>query len=478
MHSIIHKVKEGSVKKHTVVLGTLDSDWSTFNLSENELDFLSRELLNGKRSILINQYSRYVFIECFEEQLTESIVFEKARERGAALAKSCNDLNLESVELVSASESDLTIFVAEGMALANYQFLKYFTDPAKKQNSLSSIFVHSESEAIQDLNALVSGTLHARDLVNEPLSFLTAVQFSNEIERLGKESGFKVEVLHKKQIESLKMGGLLAVNKGAVEPPTFNILTHKPAHFVNKKPIVLVGKGIVYDTGGLSLKPTANSMDIMKCDMGGGASVVGILYAIAKANLPLHVVGLIPATENRPGGNAYAPGDVIHMMDKTSVEVLNTDAEGRLVLADALCYAKKYNPELVFDFATLTGAAVRAIGKFGIVAMGNASQTIQNAIQESGAYTYERIAMMPFWDEYKDLLKSDIADMTNLGPAEAGQITAGKFLEHFTDYPWMHFDIAGPAFLSSDDHYRLKGGTGSGVRILFDYLSKMSQPEF
>ena len=139
MHSIIHKVKEGSVKKHTVVLGTLDSDWSKFNLSENELDFLSKELLNGKRSILINQYSRYVFIECFEEQLTESIVFEKARERGAALAKSCNDLNLESVELVSASESDLTIFVAEGMALANYQFLKYFTDTDKKANSLSSI---------------------------------------------------------------------------------------------------------------------------------------------------------------------------------------------------------------------------------------------------------------------------------------------------------------------------------------------------
>ena len=237
----------------------------------------------------------------------------------------------------------------------------------------------------------------------------------------------------------------------------------------------MVGKGIVYDTGGLSLKPTANSMDIMKCDMGGGASVVGILYAIAKANLPIHVVGLIPATENRPGGNAYAPGDVIHMMDNTSVEVLNTDAEGRLVLADALCYAKKYNPEVVFDFATLTGAAVRAIGKFGIVAMGNANEEIQRDLNESGEYTYERLAIMPFWDEYKDLLKSDIADMTNLGPAEAGQITAGKFLEHFTDYPWMHLDIAGPAFLSGDDHYRLKGGTGSGVRILFDYLSKKSQ---
>jgi leucyl aminopeptidase len=213
-------------------------------------------------------------------------------------------------------------------------------------------------------------------------------------------------------------------------------------------------------------------MDMMKCDMGGGASVVGILYALAKANVPIHVVGLIPATENRPGGNAYAPGDVIHMMDNTTVEILNTDAEGRLVLADALCYAKKYNPELVIDFATLTGAAVRAIGKFGIVAMGNASISVQDDLVKSGQNVYERLAMMPFWDEYALLLKSDIADMTNLGPPEAGQITAGKFLEHFTDYPWLHFDIAGPAYLSTDDHYRLKGGTGSGVRIMFDYLKR------
>jgi leucyl aminopeptidase len=212
-------------------------------------------------------------------------------------------------------------------------------------------------------------------------------------------------------------------------------------------------------------------MDMMKCDMGGAASVVGIMYAIAKAKLPVHVVGLIPATENRPGGNAYAPGDVITMMDGTTVEVLNTDAEGRLVMADALVYAKKYEPELVIDFATLTGAAVRAIGKYGIVAMGNADKVVQNDLCDSGANTYERLALMPFWDEYATLLKSDIADMTNLGPAEAGQITAGKFLEHFTSYPWMHFDIAGPAYLSKDDHYRPKGATGVGVRILFDYLS-------
>jgi leucyl aminopeptidase len=475
MYSIIHKVEEPSLKRHLVILGTADSDWSKFGLSENELEFLKSELAKDHLSVELNQYSRRVFVECFKEQKTESKSFEKARERGVSLVKKCKDLKLEEIELVSASDSDLSLFVAEGMALANYQFLKYFTDAEKKKNSLKAIYIHADETDIQDVNAVIAGTLHARDLVNEPLSYLTALQFSEEMVKLGEESGFKVEVLHKKQIESLKMGGLLAVNKGAIEPPTFSVLTHNPENAVNSKPIVLVGKGIVYDTGGLSLKPTANSMDIMKCDMGGGASVVGILYAIAKANLPIHVVGLIPATENRPGGNAYAPGDVIHMMDNTSVEVLNTDAEGRLVLADALCYAKKYDPELVVDFATLTGAAVRAIGKFGIVAMGNAGDEVQQDLNESGHRTYERLAIMPFWDEYKDLLKSDIADMTNLGPAEAGQITAGKFLEHFTDYPWMHLDIAGPAFLSGDDQYRLKGGTGSGVRILFDYLYKKSQ---
>ena len=472
MHSIIHKVEAVSEARHLVVLGYVDSDWSKIGLSKVEHDFVTSKLAIGELSIHINQYSRSIFIECLQDESTKSNNLEKARERGAKLVKQFNEAKIEEVELISLSISDLSLYVAEGMVLANYQFLKYFSTPEKKLNSLKAIFVNAESSVIHNMNAVVSGTLHARDFVNEPLSYLTAMQFSNDMLALGKEAGFKVEVLHKKQIESLKMGGLLAVNQGALEPPTFNILTYKPENHTNSKPFVLVGKGIVYDTGGLSLKPTPNSMDMMKCDMGGGASVLGVLYAIAKAKLPVHVVGLIPATENRPGGNAYAPGDVIHMMDNTSVEVLNTDAEGRLVMADALCYAKKYNPELVIDFATLTGAAVRAIGKYGIVAMGNADIRVQNELRESGDFTYERLAMMPFWQEYSELLKSDIADMKNLGPAEAGQITAGKFLEHFTDYPWIHLDIAGPAFLSSDDHYRLKGGTGTGVRLLFDYLLK------
>ncbi|MDG1849363.1 MAG: leucyl aminopeptidase [Flavobacteriales bacterium] len=474
MHSIIHKADESSLNGHLIILGSLNSDWSKFDLSANELAFIKLKLENGQKSIEINQYSRYVFIECFENNDEQFILFEDARKRGASITRKCNQAAVDDISIIDVTESCLSIYVAEGMALANYQFLKYFTESESKQNALKTINIDNEDAVIRNLNAVIAGTLHARDFVNEPLSYLTALQFSEDILTLGEATGFEVDVLHKKQIEALNMGGLLAVNKGALEPPTFNVLTYNPDASKNSKPIVLVGKGIVYDTGGLSLKPTLNSMDMMKCDLGGAASVVGILCAIAKAEIPVHVVGLIPATENRPGLSAYAPGDVIQMMDGTSVEVLNTDAEGRLVMADALTYAKKYNPELVVDFATLTGAAVRAIGKYGIVAMGTVGSEVENELLKSGKATYERLAAMPFWDEYAELLKSDIADLKNLGPAEAGQITAGKFLEHFTDYPWMHFDIAGPAFLSHDDHYRLKGGTGVGVRMMFDFLLKKS----
>ena len=318
----------------------------------------------------------------------------------------------------------------------------------------------------------------ARDLVNEPVSYLDAVQYSKDIQKLGKQCGFMVEVLNKKQIESLKMGGLLAVNLGSPIPPTFNIMEWKPKGAKNKKPIVLVGKGIVYDTGGLSLKPTANSMDLMKSDMGGSASVVGAMCAISKEKLPVHVIGLVPATDNRPGQNAYAPGDVITMFDGTTVEVLNTDAEGRLVLADALHYAKKYKPELVIDLATLTGAAVRAIGTRAIVSMGNAEKH-HKQLEAISYDVFERLAPQPFWDDYSECLKSPIADLNNLGGATAGQITAGKFLEHFTkdnkgksEFPYIHLDIAGPAFIPSNDTYRTAGGTGTAVRLLFEFIKR------
>jgi leucyl aminopeptidase len=271
------------------------------------------------------------------------------------------------------------------------------------------------------------------------------------------------------------MGGLLAVNAGSIDPPSFSIMEWKPKNAKNKQPVILVGKGVVYDTGGLTIKPTPGGMDTMKSDMAGAAAVIGAMYAAAKNKLPVHVIGLVPATDNRPGERAMAPGDILTMYDGTTVEMLNADAEGRLILADALAYAKKYKPQMVLDLATLTGAAARALGHLGIVYMGTADKKQKTALENSGLSTYERLVEFPFWDEYAEMLKSDIADLKNVsGGNAAGAITAGKFLEHFTDYPWLHLDIAGPAFLSSGDSYRSKGATGVGVRLLYNYLKTLA----
>ncbi|MCB8995381.1 MAG: leucyl aminopeptidase [Bacteroidales bacterium] len=402
---------------------------------------------------------------------------EELRNEAAKLLTEIKYQEIKSITLVHIDGScEAVLAYAEGLALANYQFLKYRNKKDKNESSLEEIRIACplvEDKEVDQLQNLVDAVYKTRDLINEPLSGLNAEQLASEISKMGKDAGFSVEILNKKKIESLKMGGLLAVNRGSIDPPTFTILEYKPAGAKNKKPVILVGKGVVFDTGGLSLKPTADSMDYMKCDMSGAAAVAGTFYAIAKSRIQVHIIGLVPATDNRPDGNAYAPGDVINMYDGTTVEVLNTDAEGRMILADALSYAKKFKPSLVIDLATLTGAAAAAIGAYGIVSMGNADKKVMKKLNESGNNVYERLAEFPFWDEYADLLKSDIADLKNIGGKYAGAITAGKFLEHFTDYPYIHLDIAGPAFIKKNDGYRTNGGTGTGVRLLFDFLKNL-----
>lgn len=384
-------------------------------------------------------------------------------------------LNKSATEITIVSKKEYSLVVAEGLALSNYQFLKYFKDATKKKYALEKINVVGkfDSNEINKLNNTIKAVLWARDMVNEPVSFLTATQLATEIKKLGEEANFSVNVLEKNQIESLKMGGLLAVNKGSIEPPTFSILEYKPKNAKNKKPVVLVGKGVVYDTGGLSLKPTAGSMDLMKSDMAGAACMAATIYAAALNQLDVHLIGLIPATDNRPGMNAYTPGDVITMYDGTTVEVLNTDAEGRMILADALAYSNKLNPELVIDAATLTGAAVVAIGTKASCLMGNAKQKVMDQLIESGNDVHERLVQLPFWDEYYDEMKSSIADLKNVGGKYAGMITAGKFLEHFVKSPYVHLDIAGPSFLESPQDYKGKGGTGVGVRLLLNFLENL-----
>ncbi len=461
-------------KEALIIFTDINNKWNDPHLSKSEMTLIQKHFKDGVHILRFNDSDRYIFIVGVEEKAQPNFTIEDIRLNGNKVCAELNKFKIKTTGIINKTGDEKKLLaLVEGMALGNYQFLKYRKDE-KAKNSLEQIKIQSSATSqknIDELQIIVDSVCLARDLINEPLSFLTAEQFSEEMKKSGKESGFKVEVLDKAKIKALKMGGVLSVNLGSTLPPTFNILEWKPSNAVNKKPIVLVGKGIVYDTGGLSLKSTPNGMDMMKCDMSGGAAMVGTLSAIAKMKLPVHVVALIPATENRPGGNAYVPGDIITISDGTTVEVLNTDAEGRLVLADALHYAKRYNPELVIDAATLTGAAARAIGSEGIVYMGTAEENIKSEFENCGQEVFERLVEFPLWDEYAKHMKSDIADLKNIGGGDkAGAITAGIFLKHFTDYPWLHLDIAAPAFLLTADGYRTKGGTGCGVRLLVNYL--------
>lgn len=410
-----------------------------------------------------NQFSFFV---------KETDNYEKLRVVGHKV-RSLTNLLMTSISIIG--KKDLSLYVAEGLVLSNYQFIHYLKSAEEKKNKLANVYVIGKFEPLQieRLNNTLKAVFWARNMVNEPVSFLTATQLADEIKLLGDEAGFSVKTLEKSHIEALKMGGLLAVNKGSIEPPTFTIIEYKPKKSINKKPIVLVGKGVVYDTGGLSLKPTPGSMDLMKSDMAGAACMAATIYGAALSKLNVHLIGLIPATDNRPGLNAYTPGDIITMYDGTTVEVLNTDAEGRMILADALAYSEKLNPELVINAATLTGAAVVAIGTKAACVMGNAKQKSFNSLIDSGTHVHERLVQLPFWDDYFDEMKSSIADLKNIGGRYAGMITAGKFLEHFVKAPFIHLDIAGPSFLETADNYKGKGGTGFGVRLLLQFLQNI-----
>ncbi|NLA24873.1 MAG: leucyl aminopeptidase [Bacteroidales bacterium] len=463
----------------TVYLIKEKSQLDSLPLSKQELDFLISQFENDEKFVSVNSYDKWNYVYLLPKNSSSNANLEKIRIQASDFSALIIKNKFQQINISDLSdEKRVALAFAEGIVLASYKFNKYFTDKEKREIKLEQINLKSDKISERDvelLNISNEAVFIARDIVNEPLSHFTASTMGETIQNLGAKVGLDVEVFDKKRIEALRMGGLLAVNRGSQEPPSFSIMTHKPANAINEKPYVVVGKGVVFDTGGLSLKPTQGSMDSMKSDKAGAAATCGIMYAVAKANLPIYVIGLVPATDNRPGENAYAPQDIITMFDGTTVEVLNTDAEGRMILADALAYAKKYNPELVVDLATLTGAALVALGVIAIAAMGNETKYMED-LKESGENVYERIAELPMWEEYKELIKSDFADLKNTGGRYAGTISAGKFLEHFTDYPWIHLDIAGPAYLEGGaDKYRGKAATGSGVRLLFDFFVKKSE---
>jgi leucyl aminopeptidase len=367
--------------------------------------------------------------------------------------------------------------VAEGATLGLYRYLKYKTakEENKGKNDIAALTVLTEKASM--VKALAKGARNgkliatsaslARDMVNAPPADMTPTVIAGIAKGLARKHRLKVRVLERDAMRKLGMGALLGVAAGSVQPPQFIIVEYRGG---GKKPfIALVGKTITFDSGGISIKPSEN-MDRMKDDMSGGAAVLNAIANAAALKLPLNIVALLPATENMPSGSALKPGDVLRTMSGQTIEILNTDAEGRLILADALAYACRYKPAVIVDIATLTGACRIALGQEASGMVGT-SDTFKGKMREAGDQTGERVWELPLWDGYCDLIKSDIADMKNAGGRDGSVITAACLLSKFVQkYPWVHLDIAATAWTEKDRPYTPKGATGIGVRLLTQFL--------
>jgi leucyl aminopeptidase len=434
--------------------------------------YIQQRFAEGDQSVIINGPENFYCFTAGADKPSD----EKIRRAGDLACTQLNKNKAVDGCLYSDCSRNTVMAFLEGMVLGSYQFLKYRSDFRKKANTLRNIYlsgVSADAQEIASMERRCQAVYKARDLVNEPHSYLTAKKIADYMSEAGKKTGISVRILGKSAIASLRMGGLLAVNSGSKEPPTFTIMEYKPPKAVNRNPIVLVGKGVVFDTGGINLK-TAAGLEDMKSDMAGAAAAGMALHAIASDKLPVYIVALIPATDNKPSATACVPGDIIKMSDGTTVEIMNTDAEGRLILADAIVYAARYKPSLIITLATLTGAAQAAIGNFGTVAMQSKASSEMEMLRAAGDAVHERLWEFPFWEDYDELIKSETADLKNTGGRLAGAITAGKFLAHFAKSPFIHLDIAGPAFTDKRDSYRGHGGTGTGVRLLYEFCKRMA----
>ncbi|MEW6062218.1 MAG: leucyl aminopeptidase [Bacteroidota bacterium] len=467
-------------KRFTATIKKLKTEFS-----DTPFDVAATKEFTGKEgeSVLLytnnKKFARLLLIGLGE---SEKFTVEKLRRATARAAKKGRALKIESVVFnapddIKESSHEIAGAMSEALLLSLYKFDKYISDNENRSKIKSITIIPAAANELKEFEqgvrigeTVAEGTIHARNLANAPGNEIYPETLAKNAQALGRKHGFSVIVFDKKKIQSLGMGGIIGVSKGSVNDPRFIIMEYGK-QFKKQGTVVLVGKGVTFDTGGISIKPAA-SMAEMKMDMSGAAAVIGTFHAISKLKIKRHVIGLIPSVENMPSGTAFKPGDIIrHYNGKTS-EVDNTDAEGRLILADALSYASQYKPDVVIDLATLTGAVVVALGQYATGMMGN-DQTTMDALKEAGEKTYERVWQLPLFDEYEKQIKSDVADVKNVGGRWAGSITAGWFLKKFIgDYKWVHLDIAGTAILESDQEYAPKGGSGVGVRLLVEFLTR------
>ncbi len=320
---------------------------------------------------------------------------------------------------------------------------------------------------------IVQGVYLARDLVSRPGNLQTPTMMARTAEGIAKECGLKLTVLEERDAKREGMGAFLAVARGSDEPAKFIVLEYE-GRGNSSGTVVLVGKGITFDSGGISIKPS-DRMQLMKNDMGGGAAVLATLQVAAKLRLPIRLVGIVPCTENLPSGKAYKPGDVITSLSGQTIEIVTTDAEGRLILADGLTYARRFKPDAIIDLATLTGSCIIALGDRVTGMLGNNGR-LKTRVKRAAEFTGEKVWELPLWEDYQEQIKSDIADMKNMGGRSAGTITGAALLSRFVDKtPWVHLDIAGPVFTEKSLPYIPKGATGVGVRLLVHLLRDWTQ---
>lgn len=401
---------------------------------------------------------------------------KRVRQTGASSFVTC----LHGDGLPKTSAVELAQALVEGAILGTYQFTEYLSDKKACAKQVARLTVlAADAREVADLKegarrgvATAEAAMLVRDLCNHPSNVMTPTRVAAEAKKIGRERSVRVKILERAQAERLGMGAFLGVARGSHEPPKFIILEYSGSRR-NGRPIVIVGKTITFDSGGISLKPAEN-MEQMKADMTGGAEVLASVRAASRLRLPIHLIGILPATENMPGGRAIKPGDILKSLSGKTIEVQNTDAEGRLILADGLAYAARLKPAAVIDIATLTGACVVALGQFAIGMFGNDDQ-LKRSVRDAGLKAGERVWEMPLWDEYFEQLKSDVADMRNIGGRGGGMITAALFLSKFAgNHPWVHLDIASTDWSERERAYIPKGPTGIGTRLLIQYLIDQS----
>jgi len=477
MKILIKNIKEAGLKCDALILPVLEKEGIALYKAIDEsmggvLGKISREFKGKHNEVsLLHTYGKIKPEKLLLIGLgkKKELTREKLRQAGGKAVSYLRDLGVKEIALSTRLISMLRLkpsdFI-EGGLLSDYRFLNYKEE--KDHKAVKHMCVISSKDLTKEIKyaeVTASSVLFARGLINTPSNDMTPALLFKAAKAL-KAKNVSVRVIDGKEAQRLGMGAYLSVARGSEEPPKFIVVSYAAK---KTRPVVLIGKSITFDSGGISLKP-AEGMEKMKYDMAGGAAVLGVIKAAAELGLPLCIVGLLPATENLPGGSASKPGDVVRAIEGKTIEIISTDAEGRMTIADALGYAKRFKPRAVIDIATLTGACSIALGGEAIALMGN-DEGLMEKLRHAGEETGERLWRMPLFDEYKEYIKSDVADIKNSSGKQGALVTAGYFLKEFAgETPWAHLDIAGTAWTDKDKPYTPKGATGVGVRLLLEFL--------